>query len=84
MGLAMASNVQRYLQRVGKPALKIWNRTASRGTPLIALGAVACDSIASLVAGCDLIFISVSEIELVLHPSWNSTGSSVFRPRLRM
>ncbi|CAG8428311.1 unnamed protein product [Penicillium salamii] len=61
MGLAMASNVQRYFQREGKPALNIWNRTASRGTPLIALGAVACDSIASLVAGCDLIFISTSD-----------------------
>ncbi|CAG8172164.1 unnamed protein product [Penicillium salamii] len=61
MGLAMASNVQRYIQRVEKPALKIWNRTASRGTPLIALGGVACDSIASLVAECDLIFISTSD-----------------------
>ncbi|CAI7616074.1 unnamed protein product [Penicillium bialowiezense] len=58
MGLAMAGNVQKYLQREGKPALKIWNRTVSRGEPLVEMGAVACESIADLVVQCDIVFIS--------------------------
>ncbi|KAJ5333549.1 uncharacterized protein N7506_007332 [Penicillium brevicompactum] len=61
MGLAMAGNVQKYIQREGKPALNIWNRTASRGEPLVALGAVSCESIAQLVAECDIVFISTSD-----------------------
>ena len=60
MGLAMASNVQKYLQREEKPVLKFWNRTASRGAPLVSLGAIGSDSIAELVTECDIIFISVS------------------------
>lgn len=65
MGLAMAGNVQKYLQREGKPALKIWNRTASRGEPLVEMGAVACESIAGLVVQCDIVFISVSVALLI-------------------
>jgi 3-hydroxyisobutyrate dehydrogenase-like beta-hydroxyacid dehydrogenase len=59
MGLAMAQNVQRYLQNT-KSQLRFWNRTASRSAPLESLGAIGCESIAQLVAECDLIFISVS------------------------
>ncbi|CAG8026558.1 unnamed protein product [Penicillium olsonii] len=61
MGLAMASNVQKYLQREGKPVLKSWNRTASRGAPLVSLGAIECESIADLVSQCDIVFISTSD-----------------------
>jgi 3-hydroxyisobutyrate dehydrogenase-like beta-hydroxyacid dehydrogenase len=60
MGLAMAQNIQRCLQQDTKSQLRFWNRTASRGTPLELLGAIGCESIAQLVAECDLIFISVS------------------------
>lgn len=61
MGLAMARNIQRYLQREEKGPLRFWNRTASRGAPLELLGGIGCESIAQLVAECNLIFISVSE-----------------------
>ncbi|KAJ5206955.1 hypothetical protein N7472_003403 [Penicillium cf. griseofulvum] len=60
MGLAMAQNVQRYLQNT-KSQLRFWNRTASRGAPLESLGAIGCESIAQLVAECDLIFMSTSD-----------------------
>ncbi|KAJ5498137.1 hypothetical protein N7453_007188 [Penicillium expansum] len=61
MGLAMAQNVHRFLQQDRKSQLRFWNRTASRGAPLEALGAIGCESIAQLVAECDLIFISTSD-----------------------
>ncbi|CAG7991881.1 unnamed protein product [Penicillium nalgiovense] len=60
MGLAMAQNVQRFLQQDTKSQLRFWNRTASRGAPLELLGAIGCKSIAQLVTECDLIFISVN------------------------
>lgn len=60
MGLAMAQNVQIFLQRDMKSQLRFWNRTASRGAPLESLGGIGCESIAQLVTECDLIFISVS------------------------
>ncbi|CAI7663199.1 unnamed protein product [Penicillium glandicola] len=60
MGLAMAQNVQRFLQDT-KPQLRFWNRTTSRGAPLELLGAIGCESIAQLVTECDLIFISTSD-----------------------
>ncbi|KAJ5257868.1 hypothetical protein N7524_009424 [Penicillium chrysogenum] len=61
MGLAMAQNIQRFLQRDKKSQLRFWNRTASRGAPLELLGAIECESIAQLVIECDLIFISTSD-----------------------
>lgn len=75
MGLAMAENVQKYLQREGKPALNIWNRTASRGEPLVALGAVSCESIAQLVAECDIVFISVSMVLLIVISNYHQLNS---------
>lgn len=60
MGLAMAQNVHRFLQQDTISQLRFWNRTASRGAPLESLGGIGCESIAQLVAECDLIFISVS------------------------
>ncbi|OQE39378.1 hypothetical protein PENCOP_c007G00615 [Penicillium coprophilum] len=61
MGLAMAQNVQRFLQKDTKPQLRFWNRTPSRGTSLEKLGAIGCESVAQLVTECDLIFISTSD-----------------------
>ncbi|KGO75692.1 Dehydrogenase, multihelical [Penicillium italicum] len=61
MGLAMAQNVQRYLQQDTQSKLRFWNRTVSRGAPLALLGAIGCESIAKLVAECDLVFISTSD-----------------------
>ncbi|KAJ5373944.1 hypothetical protein N7517_005950 [Penicillium concentricum] len=61
MGLAMAQNVQRFLQKDTKSQLRFWNRTASRGAPLELLGGIGCESIAQLVTECDLIFISTSD-----------------------
>ncbi|KAJ5142859.1 uncharacterized protein N7515_001646 [Penicillium bovifimosum] len=61
MGMAMARNIQKFLQREGRPQLRYWNRTASRGEPLKSLGGIGCESIVQLVAECDLIFISTSD-----------------------
>ncbi|KAJ5964372.1 uncharacterized protein N7479_004248 [Penicillium vulpinum] len=61
MGLAMAQNVQRFIQQDIKSQLRFWNRTASRGAQLELLGAIGCESIAQLVTECDLIFISTSD-----------------------
>ncbi|KAJ5788283.1 hypothetical protein N7457_003273 [Penicillium paradoxum] len=61
MGLAMARNVQGFLQNEGKTPLRFWNRTASRGAPLESLGGIGCESIAQLVGECDLFFISTSD-----------------------
>ncbi|CAI7613510.1 unnamed protein product [Penicillium palitans] len=61
MGLAMAQNVHRFLQQDTISQLRFWNRTASRGVPLEPLGGIGCESIAQLVAECDLVFISTSD-----------------------
>ncbi|KAJ5308965.1 hypothetical protein PENANT_c020G03108 [Penicillium antarcticum] len=61
MGLAMAQNVHNFLKSEKKPALRFWNRTPSRGDPLLALGAVSCVDIVLLVGRCDLVFISTSD-----------------------
>lgn len=62
MGLAMALNLQKHIQRQEEeslPPLKYWNRTISRGNLLKELGATACATIADLVQTSDVIFISV-------------------------
>ncbi|KNG51463.1 6-phosphogluconate dehydrogenase nad-binding [Stemphylium lycopersici] len=64
MGLAMALNLQKHIQRQEEeslPPLKYWNRTISRGNLLKELGATACATIADLVQTSDVIFISVSD-----------------------
>lgn len=75
MGLAMAQNIQSFLQRESKSPLRFWNRTASRGAPLESLGGIPCASIAQLVIECDLIFISVSESAIGLSIEPVSSGS---------
>ena len=42
-------------------ALYIYNRTASKVTPIAAKGAVVCDSIAMLAKQCDIVFTIVSD-----------------------
>lgn len=61
MGSTMAKNLHNYLSKTDGLPLHIYNRTASRGTPLVDLGAVQDDSISTLVGHCDLIFVSVSD-----------------------
>lgn len=61
MGLAMATNLQRHLSRLGAPGLHYHNRTMSRGQALQALGGVPCDDIAALVSSADVIFLSLSD-----------------------
>jgi 3-hydroxyisobutyrate dehydrogenase-like beta-hydroxyacid dehydrogenase len=79
MGCAMATNVQKLLLREGRPALKFWNRTASRGAPLVSLGASGCDSIERLVTECDIIFISVSIKQWIKASKRIWTALSIFR-----
>jgi 3-hydroxyisobutyrate dehydrogenase-like beta-hydroxyacid dehydrogenase len=62
MGLAMATNIQKYLRQHNLPPLKYWNRTLSRGDDLKDIGGTSCRSIADLVQSCDVIFISVSSL----------------------
>lgn len=61
MGIGMATNLQKHLSRSGAPGLRYHNRTMSRGEPLQALGGVPCVSVVELVAGSDLIFMSLSD-----------------------
>lgn len=61
MGAAMATNLHQHLMKEGKGPLSIYNRTASRGGPLVDLGAIRQDSVAELVKQCDLVFLSVSD-----------------------
>ncbi|KAL1791973.1 hypothetical protein ACET3X_009724 [Alternaria dauci] len=61
MGLAMASNIQKYLKKHNLPPLGYWNRTLSRGDSLRDIGGMPCLSIADLVQNCDVVFISVSD-----------------------
>ena len=60
MGAAMAKNMQRDLAANISPPLVVFNRTASRMEPVIALGAIASQSESQLVAESGIIFISVS------------------------
>lgn len=59
MGLAMASNIQRHLLSQDAQPIRYWNRTISRGDDLKANGGIPCSSIADVVHGSGIIFISV-------------------------
>ena len=41
--------------------LYVYNRTASKAAPLAAMGAIVCDSVASLAKQCDIVFTIVSD-----------------------
>jgi hypothetical protein len=59
MGLAMATNIQKHLRKIGSPALHYTNRTLSRGDPLKEIGGIPSESIGELVQISGVIFISV-------------------------
>jgi 3-hydroxyisobutyrate dehydrogenase-like beta-hydroxyacid dehydrogenase len=61
MGAAMAKNLHVYLQSQSSTSLRFYNRTASRGDALEALGGERCASVAELAAGSDVVFISASD-----------------------
>lgn len=62
MGLGMASNLQKRLAQLpGASPLRYRNRTMSRGDTLRDLGASPAESIDALVAGSDVIFLSLSD-----------------------
>lgn len=61
MGLAMATNLQRHLTKLGAPGLNYHNRTMSRGQTLQGLGGVPCENVADLISGSDVVFLSLSD-----------------------
>lgn len=66
MGLAMAINIQKHLQRNNLPALHYTNRTLSRGDPLKEIGGIPFQSIRELVQASDVVFISVRSCPCLL------------------
>jgi len=60
MGLAMATNLQKYLKANSAAPLHFTNRTLSRGAPLEELGGVPITSVSEVLKGSDIIFLSVS------------------------
>ncbi|KAL5429129.1 hypothetical protein PMIN04_000371 [Paraphaeosphaeria minitans] len=65
MGLAMACNLQKHLTEQELPAVHFANRNISKGDPLKALGGLPCQDIKELVEACDMIFISVTNDEVL-------------------
>ncbi|EMR66233.1 putative nad binding domain of 6-phosphogluconate dehydrogenase protein [Eutypa lata UCREL1] len=61
----MAKNIHRHLAGKGMPPLRFFNRTASKGDALEALGGVRCPSVAAVAAYSDVIFISASDDKAV-------------------
>ncbi|KAB8227787.1 NAD(P)-dependent oxidoreductase [Aspergillus alliaceus] len=61
MGLAMASNLQNHLSRIGAPPLRFYNRTETRGQPILDIGGIHCASIEDLIIDVDICFIAVSD-----------------------
>ncbi|KAJ3131883.1 Serine/threonine-protein phosphatase 2A regulatory subunit B'' subunit gamma [Physocladia obscura] len=57
MGAPMALNLQKGLAETGGPALRVWNRTASKTAEAVAAGAVAVDSLGQLGAECGVVFL---------------------------
>ncbi|PYI00021.1 3-hydroxyisobutyrate dehydrogenase [Aspergillus ellipticus CBS 707.79] len=65
MGQAMALNLQTHLSHTNSPPLHIYNRTAARGQPLLAIGAISSSSIQALLQAVDICFIAVSDSNAV-------------------
>jgi hypothetical protein len=60
MGLAMATNLQRYIHSLDQSKnIYYHNRTMSRGAPLRELGAIPRDDLSSFARSCGVIFLSV-------------------------
>jgi 3-hydroxyisobutyrate dehydrogenase-like beta-hydroxyacid dehydrogenase len=62
MGLAMAKNIQKYLNTAGYHPLVYTNRTMARGASLEELNGIPFRSIAEVVQKSDIIFSSVKFI----------------------
>lgn len=56
MGLPMAAN----LLRAGR-ALHVWNRTPTRSTPLLELGATRAESVDALFRACDVVLLMLAD-----------------------
>ncbi|KAK7193628.1 hypothetical protein DPSP01_000181 [Paraphaeosphaeria sporulosa] len=65
MGLAMACNLQKHLTEQNLTALHFANRNISKGDPLKELGGIPCQDIKELVRACDVIFISVTNDDVL-------------------
>ncbi|KAI0975674.1 hypothetical protein F4678DRAFT_277336 [Xylaria arbuscula] len=61
MGNAMAKNIHTYLQSQPGAPLCFYNRTASRGDALEAIGGERCASVSELATRCGIVFISASD-----------------------
>ncbi|KAH6654870.1 NAD binding domain of 6-phosphogluconate dehydrogenase-domain-containing protein [Truncatella angustata] len=60
MGTGMAKRIQMHLFDQGQGALRVYNRTASRCSPLEEMNAQKCDSIGQIAQECDILFLSSS------------------------
>ncbi|KAI0844475.1 hypothetical protein F5Y00DRAFT_248685 [Daldinia vernicosa] len=65
MGSAMAKNIHRYLSSQGREPLRFFNRTASRGDTLAALGGIRRQDVVQVASESDVIFISASDDKAV-------------------
>jgi 3-hydroxyisobutyrate dehydrogenase-like beta-hydroxyacid dehydrogenase len=61
MGLAMATNMHKYLQSQSHKPLLFYNRTPSRGDKLETSGAERCTAVGELSRKSDVVFISASD-----------------------
>ncbi|KAH7031548.1 uncharacterized protein B0I36DRAFT_324118 [Microdochium trichocladiopsis] len=82
MGIGMARNIQKHIAAMSAtatttstatvttaemyPPLKVYNRTASRCAGVEELGGVRCESVAQVVQGSDVVFLSLSDDAAVL------------------
>jgi 3-hydroxyisobutyrate dehydrogenase-like beta-hydroxyacid dehydrogenase len=63
MGKFMAINLAHYLSENKKPALRVWNRTSSKGDEVAGEtngSAVAVKTLAEIANSCDVIFLSLA------------------------
>ncbi|KAI0178595.1 NAD binding domain of 6-phosphogluconate dehydrogenase-domain-containing protein [Hypoxylon sp. FL1284] len=65
MGSAMAQNIHKHITSQGLQPLRFFNRTASRGDALEALGGVRCQTVTQVASESDIIFISASDDKAV-------------------
>lgn len=84
MGNAMAKNIHTYLKSQYGASILFYNRTASRGDALEALGGRRCGSIAELAGQSNVIFISASDdaaveaiIEQIVSSSSELSGKTI-------
>lgn len=84
MGNAMAKNIHTYLKSQHGASVLFYNRTASRGDALEALGGQRCGSIAELTGQSNIIFISASDdaavetiIEQIIASGFEISGKTI-------